>query len=412
MADRADRHNEGVRSHQIERISHRVISRSVAEKINEFSVKLEIAGTRYQIFPVVHVSKVKLVKDFPDRPRVELTVNVSDRLDFDEILLPEDSWVTDLGADEYEVERISDVRSGKKTRFGRTYREFLVHWAVYDEEIWMSDPPPENHHQGFRQEIWEVREEASWDRDSEKGSRDHPGSPAHNRITEGISPFQAQTITIGLGVVKIFTGGNRLTLEVVPFGAQLKDQGMKILGIVTNVTGESRYLGLKSSDFVSLAVLKRFHVPDVGSQLVGLQIEMIPVSDEAIPREVALAQESPAQVSQGRESPVQASRDKVSLESQWVGPWSPDKESPWVGPWSPDKESPWVARLFRDRGSQSEELSSPDRESLLVELSSQDRESLLVELSSQDRVFLALVSSGKEFPAPPSRGKVFPASEW
>ncbi|OWY99735.1 reverse transcriptase [Phytophthora megakarya] len=72
----------------------------VAEKINEFSVKLEIA-------------------------------NEADRLDFDEILLPEDSWVPDLGADEYEVERISDVRSGKKTRFGRIYREFLVHWAGY-----------------------------------------------------------------------------------------------------------------------------------------------------------------------------------------------------------------------------------------------------------------------------------------
>ncbi|OWY93854.1 hypothetical protein PHMEG_00036590 [Phytophthora megakarya] len=73
----------------------------VAEKINGFSVKLEIAGTGYQIFPVVHVSKLKLVKDFPDRPRVELIVDEADHLDFDEILLPEDSWVPDLGADEY-----------------------------------------------------------------------------------------------------------------------------------------------------------------------------------------------------------------------------------------------------------------------------------------------------------------------
>ncbi|OWZ07953.1 reverse transcriptase [Phytophthora megakarya] len=80
----------------------------VAEKINEFSVQLEVAGTGYQTFPLVHVSKLKLVKDFPDRPRVELSVNEADRLDFDEILLPEDSWVQDLGADEYEVERISD----------------------------------------------------------------------------------------------------------------------------------------------------------------------------------------------------------------------------------------------------------------------------------------------------------------
>ncbi|OWZ05002.1 reverse transcriptase [Phytophthora megakarya] len=82
----------------------------VANNINEFRIKLEIAGTGYQIFPVIHVSKLKLVKDFPDRPRVELTVNESDRFDFDEIVLPEDGWVPDLGADEYEVERISDVR--------------------------------------------------------------------------------------------------------------------------------------------------------------------------------------------------------------------------------------------------------------------------------------------------------------
>ncbi|OWZ03123.1 hypothetical protein PHMEG_00025203 [Phytophthora megakarya] len=110
-----------------------------AEKINEFSAKLEITGTGYQIFPVVYVSKLKLVKDFPDRPRVELAVDEADRLDFDEILLPEDSWGPDLGADEYEVERISDVRSGKKTRFGRIYREFLVYWEGYDEPTWVDE---------------------------------------------------------------------------------------------------------------------------------------------------------------------------------------------------------------------------------------------------------------------------------
>ncbi|OWZ19981.1 hypothetical protein PHMEG_0005687 [Phytophthora megakarya] len=104
----------------------------VAETINEFTFKLEIAGTGYQIFPVVHVSKLKLIKDFPDR-------HESDCLDFDEILLPEDSWVPDLGVDEYEVERISDVWSGKKTRFGRIYRELRVHWVGYDEPTWVDE---------------------------------------------------------------------------------------------------------------------------------------------------------------------------------------------------------------------------------------------------------------------------------
>ncbi|OWY98695.1 reverse transcriptase [Phytophthora megakarya] len=117
IADQAGRHNEDVGSHQIDAGSRillyldrvkEVYARKlahlwhgpfrVAEKITEFSVKLEIAGTGYQIFPVVHLSKLKLVKDFPDRPRVELTVDEADRLDFDEILLPEDSSVPDLGA--------------------------------------------------------------------------------------------------------------------------------------------------------------------------------------------------------------------------------------------------------------------------------------------------------------------------
>ncbi|OWZ20245.1 reverse transcriptase [Phytophthora megakarya] len=118
IADRASRHNEDAGSHQIEAVSRvwLYLDRGkvgyawklahlwhgpfrVAEKINELSIKLDIAGTGYQIFPVVHVSKLKLVKDFSDRPRLELMVDKSDHLDFDEILLPEDSRVPDLGAD-------------------------------------------------------------------------------------------------------------------------------------------------------------------------------------------------------------------------------------------------------------------------------------------------------------------------
>ncbi|OWZ14128.1 hypothetical protein PHMEG_00012433 [Phytophthora megakarya] len=51
----------------------------------------------------------------------------------------------------------------------------------------------------------------------------------------GLSSLQVQTITIGLGVVKIITGGNRVTIEVVPFGALLKNLGAEIFGIVTYV---------------------------------------------------------------------------------------------------------------------------------------------------------------------------------
>ncbi|OWZ01042.1 LOW QUALITY PROTEIN: reverse transcriptase, partial [Phytophthora megakarya] len=130
IADRADRHNEDVRSHQSEAGSRiwLYLDRDTRENWLTFGTgRSGSPNSRLQIFPVVHVSKLKLVKDFPDRPRVELTVDEADRLDFDEILLPEDSWVPDLGVDEYEVERISDMRSGKKTRFG------------YDEATWVDE---------------------------------------------------------------------------------------------------------------------------------------------------------------------------------------------------------------------------------------------------------------------------------
>ncbi|KAJ8575379.1 hypothetical protein ON010_g3835 [Phytophthora cinnamomi] len=87
IRSRADRHNESVRPHEIE-----------------------------------------AVRSFPDRPGVRLAIEDEDRLDFDEGLLPEDSWDAVLADDEYDVERIADMRSGRLTRYGRTFRDFLVYW--------------------------------------------------------------------------------------------------------------------------------------------------------------------------------------------------------------------------------------------------------------------------------------------
>ncbi|OWZ15402.1 LOW QUALITY PROTEIN: reverse transcriptase [Phytophthora megakarya] len=72
----------------------------VAEKIGEYAVKLEIAGFAYNIFPVVHVSKIKPVREFPDRPVIRLTTQDQDRLDFDEALFPGDSLIQDRDPDE------------------------------------------------------------------------------------------------------------------------------------------------------------------------------------------------------------------------------------------------------------------------------------------------------------------------
>ncbi|OWY92487.1 reverse transcriptase, partial [Phytophthora megakarya] len=80
----------------------------VIELIGDHAARVETSGTEYRIFPVVHLSKLKLVKAFPDRPTCTLLVDEEDRVDFDEALLPEDSWETPLGEDEFEVERIAD----------------------------------------------------------------------------------------------------------------------------------------------------------------------------------------------------------------------------------------------------------------------------------------------------------------
>ena len=111
----------------------------VADKCGDHAVRLEIAGTPYRLFPVVHVSKLKPVRVFPERPANLLNVEEADRVDFDEALLPEDSWEGDLEEGEFEVEKIIDVRSGRKTRYGRVHRQFLVHWKGYSDPSWIDE---------------------------------------------------------------------------------------------------------------------------------------------------------------------------------------------------------------------------------------------------------------------------------
>ena len=96
----------------------------VIDKCGDHAVRLIIAGTPYKVFPVVHVSKLRLVRLFPYRPRERLRVNKADRVDFDEALLPEDSWIRDLVEDEFKMERITDMQLGRRTRYGRAHRHF------------------------------------------------------------------------------------------------------------------------------------------------------------------------------------------------------------------------------------------------------------------------------------------------
>uniref|UniRef100_M4BNC1 Chromo domain-containing protein n=1 Tax=Hyaloperonospora arabidopsidis (strain Emoy2) TaxID=559515 RepID=M4BNC1_HYAAE len=111
----------------------------VAEKCGVRAVKLEIAGTPYRLFPMILVSKLKLVRVFPERPTSRLNVDEASGFDFDEALLPEDSWEGDLDADEFEVDKIIDVRLRRKTMYGRLHKKYLVQWKEHSDPTWIDE---------------------------------------------------------------------------------------------------------------------------------------------------------------------------------------------------------------------------------------------------------------------------------
>ncbi|POM74573.1 Hypothetical protein PHPALM_8455 [Phytophthora palmivora] len=110
----------------------------VKRKVEEFAYELELPDrSGYRFYPVVHVSRLKAVNEFGSRPKSRLTPEVTEEtIDFDEELLPEDSWEPDQLAGEYEVEAILDDRVPLSTSTERAVREFKVKWLGYDEPTW------------------------------------------------------------------------------------------------------------------------------------------------------------------------------------------------------------------------------------------------------------------------------------
>ncbi|GMF33348.1 unnamed protein product [Phytophthora fragariaefolia] len=158
IRDRADHHYERVRPHKIEvgaqlwiyldRVKEGYARKlahmwhgplRVLELVGGHAARLETAGTEYRLFPIVHIAKLKPIRQFPDQPGATLTVDEADRFDFDEALLPEDSWETPLGDDEFEVDRTADMRAGRWTRYGRVHREFLAYWKSYEDPSWVDE---------------------------------------------------------------------------------------------------------------------------------------------------------------------------------------------------------------------------------------------------------------------------------
>ncbi|OWZ14516.1 LOW QUALITY PROTEIN: hypothetical protein PHMEG_00011999 [Phytophthora megakarya] len=79
--------------------------------------------------------RLKAADEFGDRQRAHLTPDVieASRLEFDEELLPEDSWEPDLVAVGFKVEAILDDRTLLPTGTERAVREFKV---GYDDPTW------------------------------------------------------------------------------------------------------------------------------------------------------------------------------------------------------------------------------------------------------------------------------------
>ena len=158
IRDPADRHNADIDLHHIEcgtqvwPYSDQVkdgYTRKLApmwyglfrvdELCRDHVVSLEIAGTPYRLFPVVHVFKLKRVVKFPYRPNSGLVVDSADSANFYESLLRYHSWEIELDADEYDVEETLDVQSGRKTRYGRILKHYLVRWKEHSDITWIDE---------------------------------------------------------------------------------------------------------------------------------------------------------------------------------------------------------------------------------------------------------------------------------
>ncbi|GMF23726.1 unnamed protein product [Phytophthora fragariaefolia] len=82
--------------------------------------------------------RLKAVNELGERPTTRLRPELGEagRIDFDEELLPEDSWEPDENEDKYEVEAILDDELPLSTSTVRAQRTFKVKWVGHDERSW------------------------------------------------------------------------------------------------------------------------------------------------------------------------------------------------------------------------------------------------------------------------------------
>jgi hypothetical protein len=112
----------------------------VKRKVDQHCYELELpAREGYRFYPIVHVARLKPRMLLPERPTVELAEPDLPRLDFDEELLPEDSFEPAVHDDVWEVDALLDDRTRRERKFGRITRQYLVQWKGTYAPTWTNE---------------------------------------------------------------------------------------------------------------------------------------------------------------------------------------------------------------------------------------------------------------------------------
>ncbi|OWZ12909.1 hypothetical protein PHMEG_00013850 [Phytophthora megakarya] len=107
----------------------------VKRKVEEFTYELKLLDkSGYRFYLEVHVSRLKAVNEYCDRPTTRQARDIAEdaRFDFDEEVLPEYSW--ELG--EFDVEAILNDRTPMSTSTDRPVHKFEVKWVGYESTTW------------------------------------------------------------------------------------------------------------------------------------------------------------------------------------------------------------------------------------------------------------------------------------
>ena len=95
----------------------------VKKQVEEFAFKLELPDrSGYRFYPVVHISRLKEMTEQGARPTTKLVEGLrdTDRLDFDEEPLTEDSCIPDESSGRYEVEAKLGNATSRSTTIDRS----------------------------------------------------------------------------------------------------------------------------------------------------------------------------------------------------------------------------------------------------------------------------------------------------